>query len=209
MTLTATALTRITIIRHGEVQGGMVFRGSQDDPLSERGWQQMASRLELEGADHYAQTPYDRVISSPLKRCSEFAKDYSKKHNIPLKKMRSVQEIHFGDWEGKSYAQIRNKDPEALKRFYQDPCEFPPPKGEALDKFQRRIIKAIRKITRKYQGYSILLVCHGGVQKMILAHALQMPLSAIHTISTAHASLSVLNYYEENGKPYWVLERHG
>ena len=61
-----TPCTLIDIIRHGEPVGGKRYRGQIDDPLSEKGWQQMRDAV----AGH---NPWDVIISSPLARCNRGA----------------------------------------------------------------------------------------------------------------------------------------
>jgi len=58
--------TVIDLLRHGDVEGGDVFRGSSDDPLSDDGWRQMQDALEDKSG-------WDVIITSPLQRCCEFA----------------------------------------------------------------------------------------------------------------------------------------
>lgn len=195
--------TQLSILRHGEVQGGRIFRGSQDDPLSPKGLQQMQQRILKENQ------PWDRLISSPLIRCSEFAQQFSQEHGIPLQIETALKEIHFGHWEGKSYTQIEQNQKELLERFYQNPLENTPPEGESLGHFQSRIIQAVNALIVKYAGEKLLLICHGGVQKVILCHALKMPLTAMHHIDTPYAALSRLTIYHQEQEPFWLLNQHG
>ena len=81
------------MLRHGEPVGGKRFRGSTDDPLSEMGWQQM--RTSLEGESHW-----DVIVSSPLRRCAEFATEVADKHELSTEIMQGLAEIEFGAWEG-------------------------------------------------------------------------------------------------------------
>jgi alpha-ribazole phosphatase len=39
--------TIFDVIRHGEPEGGPMYRGSKDDPLSPVGWQQMRSAITI------------------------------------------------------------------------------------------------------------------------------------------------------------------
>jgi len=58
--------TIIDLIRHGETISGHCYLGSTDSVLSESGWQQMRAAV-------LGQAPWDNIISSPLKRCRDFA----------------------------------------------------------------------------------------------------------------------------------------
>ena len=59
-------LTTIDLIRHGEPVGGSKYRGQTDDPLSEKGWEQMRAAV----GDH---RPWEAILTSPLARCRAFA----------------------------------------------------------------------------------------------------------------------------------------
>jgi len=194
-------ISRLTILRHGQVQGGAIFRGLQDDPLTEIGWQQMQESL--------SNNNYDLVISSPLIRCARFARQYAHLNNLKLVEISDFKEIYFGDWEGKSYNQINQESPLLLERFYQDTQNHPPPNGETLIDFQKRVISGLLSVIETYQGKNIVLICHGGVQKMIIAHALKMPLSALHNIDTPYACLTRMSIFHDQEQISWVLNHHG
>ena len=55
--------TIIDLIRHGQPVGGRRYRGQIDDPLSERGWEQMWSAVRNPA-------PWEEIICSPG-ACSE------------------------------------------------------------------------------------------------------------------------------------------
>ena len=111
--------TLIDLIRHGEPVGGRRYRGQIDDPLSEKGWGQMRAAV----GDV---CPWQAVISSPLLRCRDFAKELSVRHQLPLQLDARLQEIGFGVWEGKTAEEIRLPDPEILQRFMLDPSIIAP-----------------------------------------------------------------------------------
>jgi len=70
--------TQIDLLRHGEPVGGRRYRGQTDDPLSEKGWQQMrAAVLDVQG--------WDVIYSSPLRRCAEFAQELSRRRRCQSK----------------------------------------------------------------------------------------------------------------------------
>nr|WP_245832014.1 histidine phosphatase family protein [Solemya velesiana gill symbiont] len=68
--------TLIDLLRHGQPLGGRMYRGKQDDPLTEEGWDQMWHAASGE-------TPWQQVISSPLRRCREFAEALTEKLESP------------------------------------------------------------------------------------------------------------------------------
>ena len=57
----------LDLIRHGEPAGGRLYRGhGLDDPLSDKGWQQMRQAV----GDA---CPWHALLSSPMQRCRAFA----------------------------------------------------------------------------------------------------------------------------------------
>ena len=161
--------TTVDLIRHGEPAGGPMFRGSQDDPLSDLGWQQMRSAIA-------AKDQWDRVVTSPLLRCRRFAEELACARQLPLEVDDRLREISFGAWEGRTANAIMAETPEALTRFWSDPVTHLPPGGEPLAEFQTRVREAWQHWTREAAGQQILVVCHGGVIRMVLAEVMGIPL---------------------------------
>ena len=175
-------------MRHGEPVGGQRYRGSLDDPLSEQGWRQMRAVV----GDC---CPWDAVLSSPLIRCSAFARELSGQYSRPLKIISDLREIGFGSWEGLSVADIEAKQPQALHRFWRDPVKHPPPDGETLPEFFARVTAAWNKLLVRYHGQHLLLVCHGGVIRMLLSYVLEIPLNRIWRLAVPYAAVSRVCIY--------------
>ncbi|MCG8429505.1 MAG: alpha-ribazole phosphatase family protein [Chromatiales bacterium] len=175
--------TTIDLIRHGEPVGGKLFRGWQDDPLSDLGWQQM--RQAVEGI-----RPWQRIISSPLLRCAEFAQELSDKLDLPWRAEPRLREIGFGDWEGKDYDQLRIDDPEGLAGFWRDPTAHPAPGGETMASFQSRVEAGWQDLLTQHQGEHLLLVAHGGVNRLIIAQVLGLPIANMFRMEVPYAAVS-------------------
>ena len=136
----SSTITTIDLLRHGECQGGEIYRGSTDVQLTDRGWQQMESSLHSEVA--HAERPWDRIVSSPLQRCRLFAESKAQQFNIPVQVHADFREMDFGDWEGRSIEEVHRVDAEAVTRFYKDPATIAPPGGESMQLVQGRLVSA-------------------------------------------------------------------
>ena len=176
-------MTTIDLIRHGEPEGGSRFRGWLDDPLSDTGWRQMY-RAVGESSD------WGQIISSPLSRCAAFADDLSGRLGVPCIEDERLRELGFGEWEGRVPAELYQETPDALARFWSDPVAYPPPGGEAMLQFQSRVEAAWTDIQRDHDGGHVLLVAHGGVNRIIIAAVLGMPLSHLFRIDIPYAGVS-------------------
>jgi len=108
------AATTLDLLRHGEPLGGRRYRGAIDDPLSERGWQQMRDATAMPAA-------WQGIISSPLTRCAAFATELADRLELPLSIDPRLQEVGFGSWEGQTGEQLRATDPQILQRFFATP----------------------------------------------------------------------------------------
>jgi alpha-ribazole phosphatase len=159
--------TLVDFIRHGEPVGGRRYRGDGvDDPLSEKGWQQMWAAV----GDP---VPWQRVVSSPLQRCQSFALALAEKHRLPLSVEQRFREVGQGVWEGLSPDQILQRDPDAYAAFHHDPCRNRPPGAEPLDAFGQRVAGALEELFSACSGEHVLVVAHAGVIRAALGYVLQ------------------------------------
>ncbi|MFJ7884923.1 alpha-ribazole phosphatase family protein [Pseudomonas sp. NPDC096917] len=177
----------LDLLRHGETELGGGLRGSLDDALTAPGWAQMRAAVQGQG-------PWDRIVSSPLQRCALFARELGEQLRLPVSFDKDLQELHFGAWEGQSAAALMETDAEALGLFWSDPYAFTPPDGEPVHEFSRRVLSAVNRLQQAHPGERVLVVCHGGVMKLLLAQARGLPreqLLQIHVVNGALFELQV------------------
>ena len=192
-----TLTTTIDLLRHGACHGGQIFRGHTDSLLSAEGFEQMSNTI---GASPPA---WDCIVSSPLRRCADFAEMLSIQYATDFSVQDNFKEISFGDWDGRASADIEQKQAPALEKFWQDPSAYTPPNGEALLDFHQRVIHEWQQLLLHRQGKNILLVCHGGVIRVLLAELLGMPLQNLLRLDIPYASLSRIQVFHSAGKPDW------
>ena len=181
--MTETVSTTIDLIRHGEPEGGRKYRGHSDDPLCERGWTQMRQAV----GEH---RPWDAVLSSPLRRCCDFARGLAERHALPLEIDARWMELGFGEWEGLTAAEIMATDPERLARFWADPIRHAPPGGERLETFRERVVGAWNDLLARHAGRHVLIVAHAGTIRMVTSHALDMPLASLFRLHVPYAGIT-------------------
>ncbi len=175
--------TTIDLIRHGEPVGGKKYRGQRDDPLSEKGWRQMWDTVgEFSG--------WHQVVASPLSRCSAFAQALHEKWGIPLKRDPRLKEVGFGEWEGRTAEELAQAEPHIVDEFRRDPVGKRPRGAEPLEAFHARVCAAWDDLLAEYGGQHVLVVCHAGVIRMVLAGVLGIPLDNVYRIQVASAGLT-------------------
>ena len=191
--------TIVDLLRHGEPDGGQKFRGSVDDPLSARVWEQMRTAV-----GSYQE--WETIISSPLIRCAAFADELAGRLERPLQIVQAFSEIGFGIWEGRSVAEVHDTDPLALGQFWRDPVAHPIPGGEPVVDFDRRIHLAWTALLEEYRGRHVLLVTHGGVIRMVLRQLLEIPVRRIWRMEAPFASLSRIRVHRDpDAEPHLVF----
>lgn len=181
--MTGVALTTVDLIRHGEPGGGHRYRGWTDDPLSERGWDEMRDAV----GDH---CPWQRIVSSPLARCRVFAEELSARHGLPLRIESDWREMGFGEWEGRTAKDLLARDTERVTRFWQNPVACSPPGGESFADFRERVAQAWESLLADGVGQHLLVVAHGGTIRMVLGRVLGMPLEHLFRVEIPHASVT-------------------
>ncbi|MCQ4287007.1 alpha-ribazole phosphatase family protein [Pseudomonas stutzeri] len=172
----------LDMLRHGETVSGGGFRGRLDDALTEAGWQQMRHAVTKAG-------PWDRIITSPLRRCAAFAVEWSEQCNLPLEFEPDLRELDFGDWEGRTAAGLMVDQSDALGRFWNDPYGYTPPGGERLIEFETRVLTVIERLTDRFAGERILLITHAGVMRLLLAEARGLPRGQLLQIEVSHGGM--------------------
>jgi len=178
-------ITTIDLLRHGEVEGDAVYRGSTDDLLTDVGWQQMVSALQDKKG-------WDLIVTSPLQRCLEFAQLVAEEDEIDLQIDKSFQEIDFGLWEGLSPDKIMKNEADNLKAWWQSPTRITPPQGEDFHEFQARVLKALKQMVADNKGEKLLLVTHAGVIRVILMFVLGMQEENLFRLNVDNASFSIM-----------------
>ncbi|WJW75342.1 histidine phosphatase family protein [Thiohalobacter sp. IOR34] len=176
--------TRIDFLRHGEPEGGRRFRGhGVDDPLSERGWAQMWAAVG-QAAD------WSSVVSSPLRRCREFAVALAERHGLPLVIEADFREVGFGRWEGLSPEQIMARDAAEYEAFYRDPVHCRPAGAEPLEAFGSRVAAAFERCLQARAGERLLVVAHAGVIRAALGQVLAAAPAAWYRVAVDNAAFT-------------------
>jgi alpha-ribazole phosphatase/probable phosphoglycerate mutase len=189
-------INRIDLLRHGEPVGGRKYRGQIDDPLSEKGWNEMYAAVQGKG-------PWDCIIHSPLSRCADFAAELATQKGIPLVAEDRLKEIGFGEWEGLTGREIRAIDEHALERFYLDPVNHQPDGAERLRDFYLRVTSAWEELLGVSNYESFLIIAHAGVMRAIVAHVLKSPLLSMYRMQIPSAGMVSIGFSEE--RPPTVL----
>lgn len=185
----------IDLLRHGEPQGGIRYRGSMDDPLSEKGWQQMGESVNQARAED---AQWDSIISSPMQRCQEFAQHASNHWQCTFVVQAGLRELGFGDLEGLTPEQAWAQYPKLLENMWAAPENHTPPNGEPFNVFLQRVKNGLDHIINRYRNQRILLVVHGGVIRAALTLLLNIAPKDTFQIQIPFAGMSRIQVFTDN-----------
>lgn len=174
----------IDLLRHGAPVGGVKYRGKLDDPLAPEGWEAMWATTRDHG-------PWDHLFSSPLIRCAAFAHALGERVKLTPRIDPRLREMSFGDWEGRTSAELLAADGDRLTRFWRNPLENPPPGGDNLRDVHTRLQGFWHDTLNSHRpGERVLIIAHGGVIRVLLSLVLLTPLEHLSRITVPYAALA-------------------
>jgi len=189
--------TRFVLARHGRTRHTPLglFSGHNVEPLDAEGEQQaaaLAGRL----ARWHAAVPFSAVLSSPTRRTRQTADVIGAAIGLPVVEAPDLIEADFGEWEGRSAAEVLQKWPADYAAWITAPGGSPPG-GESFDDVARRVRRVRDELIRAHAGERIVLVSHVTPIKTLLRMALDAPQSALVRLHLSAASLSEVSYFAD------------
>ncbi len=203
--------TKVLLIRHGETTGihERRYKGHIDVPLSENGIKQIRQLAEyLE--NNIKNTPSSsRVISdingtlnalytSDLSRAVDSAELIARPFGLKPIIMKELRERHFGHWEGMTFEEIKEQYPDEFNAWARDPLEFSPIGGESTEDVSKRIMPVFNNILQSHLNHNLVIMSHGGVNRVILCNLLGIPLQYIFRIEQDFACINLIEFYGDN-----------
>lgn len=181
-------LTVVDLLRHGELAGGIKYRGQTDDPLTIKG------RADMDAVWAHLRGKVEVIVTSPLGRCREPAQNWAKDAGIPCLIEDRMREMHYGDWEGLTREQIEQRFPGMLAQWRTNPEGMHIPGAESLEAFSDRVLDGIEHIFRTCAGRHVLLVAHSGSLRMLLMHVLGGPMATARRFTMPYAGWSRIQH---------------
>lgn len=172
---------RLYLIRHGEtdLNKQKILQGRSDYALNDYG-----RRLARLTGQKLKNVKFDVAYTSPLSRAKETAEILLRENQVSnpvLVEEERIQEISFGDFEGKCYGRENFNIPdETFLNFFENPSEYhTPPGGESLEDVMVRTGAFWQELLRDEgnKEKTVLLSTHGCALKAILANIRQTPVA--------------------------------
>lgn len=188
--------TRLLLLRHGQTELSIARRysGRGNPMLTEEG------RRQADAAARYLSTQggVAAVVTSPLERAYETATAAAKALGVDVRVDDDLIETDFGAWEGLTFAEAAQRDPELHRRWLRD-TSVEPPGGESFDAVAHRVRRARDRIITDYGAATVLVVSHVTPIKTILRLALDAGEGILYRLHLDLASLSIAEFYADGG----------
>ncbi|MGR5420730.1 alpha-ribazole phosphatase [Vibrio sp. PNB22_4_1] len=152
------------LVRHGKVVAPPGLHGQTDLKVDHVEQLKIAQAWERRGESVAG------IISSPLSRCHDLAQIIAEQQLLPINVENDLQELNFGDFDGVPFDTI-SEHWAKLNAFWNAPAQHPLPNAETLEAFYQRVSCVWSQIINDIND-NLLIVTHGGVIRMILAHVL-------------------------------------
>lgn len=181
------------LIRHcASRHAGERYIGSTDTPLTRTGEDQackLAARLK-----HMA---IGSVLASPSKRALDTAKPAVVGTGLSIMVDADLREIDFGKWEGLSFREIEQRDPDLVAEWAQGGMDFCFPGGESLSAFGERICRGSERLMMLPEE-KVAAVTHGGVIRFLVCHFLGLSFQSHFLFDIQHGSITRFRF--ESGR---------
>lgn len=190
-------MATLILARHGRTAAnatGVLAGRSKGVHLDELGIEQSRA-----AGERMAGLPLAAIVSSPLERCRETAREL-RRHQADSPKVvaeRRLLECDYGTWTGRTLSELAKETLWGTVQAQPSAARFP--EGESLAQMAARSVAACREWDARVEaehgpGAVWVAVTHGDVVKSVLADALGLHLDLFQRISVDPASLSVIRY---------------
>jgi ribonuclease H / adenosylcobalamin/alpha-ribazole phosphatase len=186
--------TRLLLLRHAQTALSVERRysGRGNPELTELGRRQSAAAARYLGE----RGGIAAVISSPLQRAYDTAAAAAKALGLDVTVDDDLIETDFGDWEGLTFAEAAERDPELHGRWLRD-TSTTPPGGESFDDVLERTLRARDRIIAAHGDSTVLVVSHVTPIKMLLRLALDAGPGILYRLHLDLAALSIAEFYSD------------
>lgn len=188
-------ILNVYLLRHGQTSmnaEGNKYCGLTDVELTELGVKQAkAAAVQLENIK------LDAVYASPLVRSRRTAELLNL--GMPVTVDERLIELDFGSWEGKTREEFIRDDPRSWENWNTDPLVHAAGgDGETAQSVIDRLKSFFKEINEKHAQRNIVIVGHNGLNRILLAHLLGMPLKNYRSILQENSCVTLFSITGDN-----------
>lgn len=188
-------MTTLILVRHGEVPGiePPTFRGRTDLALTERGVRQARSS----GDFIRSRWRLDAIYSSSLSRCIDTARALGDAPGLEVNPQPGLLDIDYGDWTTLAVTDVQARWPHEAELWKSLPHQCLIPGGESLQDVAARATRSLAVMLNAHADGTIAVVTHDSVLRVLLCHALGIPLSGYWSFEMSPCGVSVLAHHDK------------
>jgi broad specificity phosphatase PhoE len=184
-------VTTILLIRHGHTQATEQGR-LYTDPTAEL---TEAGRQQAEALGRWLKKQSaEMLLSSSSKRVLTTAEIIGECIGTPPVVVAGLDEWAVGDWEGRTYVDIKAEEPELYRAWVNDPILNKPPGGESIADVIVRTKEKIGGIIASHPGKKIAVVTHAGIIRSAVVGALEMQINNFWRVVIPVGSATRIDY---------------
>jgi broad specificity phosphatase PhoE len=185
-------VTKMLVVRHGHVDGidPVRFRGRRDLPLTAIG----IAQAESVGRRIGRVWRPTAIYASPLSRTVVTAEKIAQHFELVVEREPDLIDVDYGAWHGLTVGEARERWPVDVDLWCRAPQLASIPDGETLPAVFTRVATALLRIAVRHSGELVVLVAHESVNRVILLHALDLPLSHYWTIDQSPCCINEIDF---------------
>lgn len=186
-------ITSFYFVRHGHTKAtelGLLYSDPKIE-ITEKGQTQA-----LAAAKYIANIKPQILLRGAAKRVEQSSDPVALETGLEAHIVKGFEEWQVGDWEGRTYLDIKKNDPDQYHSWCADPISNAPPNGESIIQLSDRIKESLSELIAdsQFEGKTIAMVTHSGIIRSIIVHALGMPISNFWRLSIPTGSITRIDF---------------
>ena len=160
-------MVKLILVRHALTVDNQKSRlsGHIDSSISEEG------REQIDKITNYLKDfDIDKIYTTTSSRTKDTVKKLSELKSIEIIEKESLKEISFGDFEGLTFDEIKDKYPKEFQDMIENGYEYKYPNGESLIDSYNRVCIELDNIISNNDDRTILICSHGGTIRNIITY---------------------------------------
>ncbi len=185
---------KLFLIRHGETKYNLERRAIGHNPVS---LNTTGNRQALLTAEALAAHGPTAVYSSPLPRAMETAGVISEKLKVEVRTRDNLKEADIGLLDGLTGQEMRQRYPDFMKLWLEDPATAVMPQGECLQDVQQRAWQTLLEIEDLHPEESVAVVSHNFTIQTLICRILEMPLANFRRLQVGLGSITLVDTHRD------------
>lgn len=127
-------------------------------------------------------------------RARETAEAIATPHGLGVITVDDLVEVDVGIWEGRSWSEIEESDPEAYRAFMENGAENPYLGGETVADALKRAAPVLERLLAENVGSCVAAVAHNVVNRTWLGQLLGLPASKYRSVPQDNCGVNLIRY---------------